>query len=84
MLDNKKLIESQYELLAGEYLDIDIEEDTNKVAIILDKYNRLPDYTIASLGLISIEDLMEGKDFKITFNDMLDVKLKLVHAATLY
>jgi putative ABC transport system permease protein len=84
MLDNKKLIESQYELLAGEYLDIDIEEDTNKVAIILDKYNRLPDYTIASLGLISIEDLMEGKDFKITFNDMLDVKLKLVPAATLY
>lgn len=84
MLDNKKLIASQFELLSGNYLDVNNDQDTHKVAIILDKYNRLPDYTLASLGLISIQDLMLGKDYKITFEDMLNVKLKLVPAATLY
>lgn len=85
MLDNRLLIESQYELLAGEYLDSENEDDTFKIAIVLDEYNRIPDYVLVSLGLITVNDLFlpsENKSF--TFDQMLDIKLRMPVKAQFY
>lgn len=84
MLDNKDLIEAQYELLDGKYLDVNNEEDKHKIAIVVDRYNRIPDYSLVSLGLLNLADLLQEKEYKISFADMLGLKLKLVPAATLY
>jgi putative ABC transport system permease protein len=85
MLDNRLLIESQYELLAGEYLDSEKEDDTFKVAIVLDEYNRLPDYVLASLGLIEIEELLYPiGDNSFSFDEMLDIKLRMPVIAQFY
>ncbi|HNY74793.1 MAG TPA: ABC transporter ATP-binding protein, partial [Bacilli bacterium] len=85
MLDNVGLIESQYELLAGEYIDPEEEDDNHKVAIILDEYNRIPDYVLASLGLVSINQLIIGTSgFSISFEDMMNLRLKMPLAAELY
>ncbi|MFA5223282.1 MAG: ABC transporter ATP-binding protein/permease [Bacilli bacterium] len=85
MLNNVGLIESQYELLAGEYIDPEDEDDNHKVAIILDEYNRIPDYVLASLGLVSINQLIIGTSgFSITFKDMMNLRLKMPLAAELY
>jgi putative ABC transport system permease protein len=55
------------------------------VAIILDEYNRIPDYVLASLGLVSIEQLIIGTSgFSITFEDMMNLRLKMPLAAELY
>lgn len=85
MLDNKALVEAQYQLMAGDYLDPTNVDDTYKVAIVLDEYNRIPDYVLASLGLISIEQLLvTGSSFSMTFQEMLGLKLKMPIAADLY
>jgi len=85
MLDNVSLMESQYELLDGEYIDPTDEEDKHKVAIILDEYNRVPDYVLASLGLVSIQQVILGtSSFSITFEDMMNLRLKMPLAAELY
>ncbi|NCA97469.1 MAG: FtsX-like permease family protein, partial [Bacteroidia bacterium] len=85
MLDNMSLVASQYQLMAGDYLDPSDEEDTHKVAIVLDEYNRIPDYVLASLGLISMEQLLvTGSNFSMSFADMLNLKLKMPVAADLY
>ncbi|MFA5481384.1 MAG: ABC transporter ATP-binding protein/permease [Bacilli bacterium] len=85
LLDNRSLIESQYELLAGDYLDVANEDDQNKVAIILDEYNRLPDYVLFSLNLISLDKLINPSgDVSFSFSDLLDIKLKMPVIAQFY
>jgi len=85
MLDNVGLIEAQYELLAGDYIDPEDKDDNHKIAIILDEYNRIPDYVLSSLGLVSIEQLILGTSgFSITFDEMMDLRLKMPLAAELY
>jgi putative ABC transport system permease protein len=85
MLNNVQLIESQYELLKGEYIDPNDPEDNHKVAIILDEYNRIPDYVLASLGLVEIPQLLSGtSNYSITFDDMMDLRLKMPLTAELY
>ena len=85
MLDNVNLLQSQYQLLAGDYPNPTDEDDKYKIAIVLDEYNRIPDYVLASLGLISIQQLLiTGSSFTTTFASMLNLKLKMPLAAELY
>jgi putative ABC transport system permease protein len=85
MLDNIGLIESQYQLLAGDYIDPQNEADNHKIAIVLDEYNRIPDYVLASLDLIPASQLLSvNSGFSITFEDMLKVKLKMPLTAEFY
>lgn len=52
MIDNKNLIESQYDVLAGAY-----PENSNQIMLVLGENNELEDYILYALGLISDEDM---------------------------
>ncbi len=57
LFDNKKILENQYEVLAGELPDA-----YNEVVIIVDKNNQISDYTLYSLGLRDTAELEEMID----------------------
>jgi len=85
LLDNKVLLESQYTLLAGDYPDPDDLTSFNKIAIVVDEYNRIPDYVLASLGLISVYDLLNAENsYTTTFENLLSLHLKMPLAADMY
>lgn len=54
MLDNDKLLKSQYDLLAGKW-----PKKYNEVVLIVDKDNKISDYTLYSLGLLDPDELTE-------------------------
>ena len=86
MLDNDELIKSQYDVLAGRF-----PEKYNEVVLIVDENNRVSDYTLYTLGLLDMQTLqdnyakmlngeqIEKEEVKeYTFNEILDLKFKLV------
>lgn len=87
LIDNRKLLESQYDVLEGSW-----PKDKNEVVIVVDKYNRIDDYVLYSLGLRSIDDynksvnaIVSGNKDDIpnqasefTFNELLNKTYKLV------
>ncbi len=86
MLDNKELIKSQYDVLAGRF-----PEKYNEVMLIVDEYNRVSDYTLYTLGLLDMKTLQENYQTMITggtiekedtkeftFEEILNLKYKLV------
>ena len=54
LLDNKKLLESQYDIIAGK-----MPENYNEVVLIVDENNEISDYTLYSLGLVEQTELKE-------------------------
>lgn len=55
-IDNEKLLKSQYELVGdGRWMDFTAD---NEVMVVLDKYNRIPDYNLAALGLIDENEIL--------------------------
>jgi len=54
LLDNKKLLESQYDIVAGK-----MPENYNEVVLIVDENNEISDYTLYSLGLVEQTELKE-------------------------
>ena len=54
MLDNKELINSQYDVLAGHMPD-----SYDEVVLIVDEDNQISDYTLYSLGLRDIDELKD-------------------------
>lgn len=55
-IDNEKLLKSQYELVGdGRWMDFTAD---NEVMVVLDKYNRIPDYNLAALGLINENEIL--------------------------
>lgn len=87
LIDNQKLLESQYDVLEGHW-----PKDKNEVVIVVDEYNRIDDYVLYSLGLRSIEDynksveaIVSGKTEEMpnqasefSFEDLLNRTYKLV------
>lgn len=86
MIDNKGILESQYDILAGH-----LPENYNEVVIIADKNNQISDYTIYSLGLKNqkeitekIEKIKKGEKIEdseklaFSYDDLLNLKFKLV------
>ena len=54
MLDNKELINSQYDVLAGH-----MPNSYDEVVLIVDEENQISDYTLYSLGLRDIDELKD-------------------------
>ena len=86
LLDNKDLLKTQYNLVAGAW-----PEKYNEVVLILDRDGLVSDYTLYTLGMLSQEelkkewnDMLAGKEFKAkdhtsyTYDEILNLKYKLV------
>ena len=86
MLDNEELLKSQYDLLAGSW-----PQNYNEVVLIVDENNEISDYTLYSLGLKDQKELTEqmnkiqkgekieeGKETSYTYEELLNLKYKLI------
>ena len=87
MLDNQELLESQYDVVAGEW-----PEKYNEVVLIVDENNEVSDYTLYSLGIKDVSELEEtmekiknGEELEesnevesYTYKDLLNYKFKVV------
>jgi len=85
MLDNDKLNEQQYDLVAGEW-----PKNYNEMVILVNENNEISDYTLYSLGLLSQEELKEQFNNMVAGNEvtfeshtykaeeLLNLKFKLV------
>lgn len=87
MLDNKELINSQYDVLAGR-----MPEKYNEVVLIADKNNEVSDYTLYSLGIKDVselgnamEKLKNGEEIKTnddknsySYDELLNYKFKVL------
>ena len=59
-LDNEEFIKSKYDKLAGEWMSFseDDEDSLGQVMLVVDKYNRIPDYILPALGLADKNELL--------------------------
>ena len=82
--DNFSLVSSQYELLAGDWAKTEKE-----LLLVVDRYNRVPDITLAVLGFKTIEGLdgynakFDEKE-KFTFEDVLSKEFYYVNNTDRY
>jgi len=92
LLDNKKLLESQYDILKGK-----LPTKYDEVVLIVDDNNKVMDYTLYSIGLMNQDELKEKYDAMVngetvefekaksyTYDELLDVKFKLLLNTDLY
>lgn len=93
MVDDKSMIEEQYEVLAGKW-----PENFNEVILVLPETNGMPDLLVYGLGLRDTDELedmiakiMEGKSventntpLEFTYEDLMNTPLKLVDATDTY
>lgn len=86
MLDNRNLIEEQYDVLAGH-----LPENYNEVVLVVNKDNYISDYTIYSIGLLDSEELVANYNALIngeeinnldeltyTYGELLDITFKVL------
>lgn len=92
LLNNQQLLESQYDTLAGHW-----PENYNEVVLMVDGEDRVSDYMLYALGLLSQEKLSENfkailQDEKIepteipeyTYDELLGMEFKLVLNTAFY
>lgn len=89
MMDNEKLLKSQYKVLAGKW-----PEKYNELLLVLDSEDQLNDYIVYTLGLRDpqvlkdmINDVMNGEEventnekLEWTYDDFIGKEFALVHA----
>ena len=86
MLDNQNLLQSQYDVLAGNW-----PTKYNEVVLIVDENNEVSDYTLYSLGIKDIKELNEsmekiknkekveaGESESYSYDDLLNYKFKIL------
>ena len=86
MLDNQNLLQSQYDVLAGNW-----PTQYNEVVLIVDENNEVSDYTLYSLGIKDIKELNEsmekiknkekveaGESESYSYDDLLNYKFKIL------
>ncbi len=86
MLDNEKLLKSQYDLLAGSW-----PENYNEVVLIVGENNEISDYTLYTLGLkdqkelkVQIDKIQKGEkvekseETSYTYEELLDLRYKVL------
>ena len=91
MLDNRDLLNSQYDVLAGTW-----PTSRNEVVLVVDENNEIMDYTLYALGLKSMDELQEmtekiqnGEEYTPTptqysYDDILGKTYKLVLSTDYY
>ena len=59
MVNNLDLIKSQYDLLEGEWPDFNENESSDhySLTIVVDEYNRIPDYSLYMMGFMTDEEV---------------------------
>lgn len=90
--NNKTLIESQYDLVAGK-----MPEKYNEVVLIVDKNNELVDYALYALGIKNqtelmqmMQEIMQGKEVeeskqtKYLYDELMNTELKLLLNSDFY
>ena len=86
LFDNKEFLENQYEVVAGRF-----PESYDEIVLVVDKNNRISDYTLYSLGLKDSKELeemmqkaMNGEKIEPTeqvsysYDDILNLKFRLL------
>lgn len=86
LFDNKEFLENQYEVVAGRF-----PENYDEIVLVVDKNNRISDYTLYSLGLKDSKELeemmqkaMNGEKIEPTeqvsysYDDILNLKFRLL------
>ena len=86
LLDNDELLQSQYDVIAGNW-----PENYNEVVLIVDENNEIYDYTLYTLGILDQDELeekyqkildgeeVEDEDVKsYTYDDLLNTKFKVL------
>lgn len=92
MLDNEELVHSQYDLIGNSRWP----KEYNEIVLVVDKNNRISDYSLYALGLKPKEELVallksivEGNEFEtaetnFTIDELLNMTFKLVINTDLY
>lgn len=88
MLDNRELVESQYDILAGRMPDADAY---NELILVVDENNEISDVALYTLGLMDqdefrdmMQKVMQGEtveeteNVSFTYDDLLNTSFKLV------
>ena len=86
LTDNKKMLQTQYEVLKGK-----LPTSYNEVVLVIDKNNEVSDYALYSLGLLdqtelkdNMKKIMSGqkieekKQLSYSYDDIIGLKYKLV------
>ena len=86
LFDNTELLKKQYDVVAGH-----MPESYNEIVLVVDKNNRISDYTLYSLGLkdsSELEEMMKKaqagekieptEEVSYTYDDILKLKFKLL------
>ncbi len=95
MLNNQTLIQSQYNLVAGSWAQTEVYDSVDgkvsEVMIVLDQYNRIPDYALMALGLRSRKDIdriMSNQEitdnFELSAEELLGLEYSLVLNPDMY
>jgi len=91
LTSNRDLLSTQYDVLAGR-----LPNNYNEIVLIVDENNSVSDYALYSLGLKDKKELydlfqstMKGEEYvtedkEYSFNEILDLKYKLVLNSSLY
>jgi putative ABC transport system permease protein len=91
LLDNRELLESQYDVLAGK-----LPENYDEMAVIVSSRGLISDYTLYALGLRDpgeiralTESTMNGEEIsmprmRFTYDELLSLRLHLLCACDLY
>lgn len=88
MLNNDELLKTQYELIAGSFI-----QNKNQAILVLDKNNELDDYILYALGLISEEEmnrsmqaLVKNQEYvpAISYESIIGKKFKVLVDADYY
>lgn len=93
MVDNREMMESQYEVVAGKF-----PENFNEVILILPEKNSISDLLLYSIGLRDMSELesmitkiMQGEEvesnneaLQFTYEELMNINLKLVNASDTY
>lgn len=91
LMDNRELLESQYDVVAGKW-----PEKYNEVVLMVNEDNEVSDYTLYALGLKDQDELdglmkkvMNGEDFEFestsyNYEDFLNLSFKLVFNTDYY
>ena len=87
MIDNQKLLESQYDVIAGQW-----PTKYNEIVLIVSEDNEISDYALYSLGIKDVNDLdgaldkiqngeelqLKGEDEIYTYDEILNYKFKVL------
>ena len=92
MVDDKDVLNSQYDVLAGEWPDYTTEEGRNGLVLVVDEYNSLDDTTLVFLNRLGMVDLItsffkgDTSDIKkeYPFEDFLDAEYALMPSTDYY